>query len=468
MLPLESSPAELRSLGSAVLDAAVDFLESLGARPAHDPRSFTQDVAITGEAQPLAEVLATALRAAESGVETAGPRYLGYIPAGGLVSSAVAALLTQVLNRYATVADLAPGLVAIEQSVLDWLTTEFALPSTAGGLLTTGGSAATLSAVVAAREHHLGDESRGATLYVSGHTHLCVAKAARVAGLPRDCVRVVPVDDRLRMDPDAAARMIAADRRAGRQPFLLAGTAGTTDTGAVDPLTDLAALARRENLWFHVDGAYGGAFQLTERGRERLAGVELADSIVLDPHKGLFLPYGLGTLLVRDTATLVAAHRHDAPYLQDLGDGTGLPDYADHGVELTREHRGLRLWLPLRLHGVQAFRDALDEKLDLAEHTYRELGAMPGIDVPWHPSLSTVAFRCAAGDTATRAVFDAIRRDGRVFLTSTTIGGRFHIRLCVLSHRTHAEHVDEALAAVRAACSSTAAMTRSPRRLPTP
>ncbi|WP_020672991.1 pyridoxal phosphate-dependent decarboxylase family protein [Amycolatopsis nigrescens] len=449
-MPLESSPADLRKLGEATLDLAAGFIANLADRPSHDLSPSAERFAITGEPNELTELLTTVMRAAEPGVDTAGPRYLGYIPAGGLVSSAVAHLLALVLNRFPTVAEMAPGMVAIEQSVLDWMCAEFELPGTAGGLLTSGGSAATLSAVVAAREDRLGADSRGATLYVSGHTHLCVAKAARVAGLPRDCVRVVPTDDRLRMDPRAAARMIDEDRRAGRRPFLLAGTAGTTDTGAIDPLGDLAALAREQGLWFHVDGAYGGAFQLTARGRERLAGVAEADSVVLDPHKGLFMPYGLGTLLVRDVRTLSAAHRHDAPYLQDLVAGDGLPDYADHGVELTREHRGLRIWLPLRLHGVQAFRDELDEKLDLAGQAADELSAIPAVHVPWRPQLSTVAFRLREGDRATRTLFDAIRRDQRIFLTSTTIGGEFHIRLCVLSHRTHAEQVNEAVAAIRA------------------
>jgi aromatic-L-amino-acid decarboxylase len=451
---LEPSGDELRALGEAVLEFAASFVDELPERPAVNPAPLAEALArsleIGDRPRDLTTLLGTVRAAADLGIETAGPRYFGYIPAGGLPTSALGHLIALVLNRFPTVADLAPGMVAIEESVLGWLCREFDLPAdTSGGVLMSGGSAATLTALVAAREDRLGEDLAGATLYVSPHTHLCVAKAARIAGLARDAVRTVPVDADLRMDPAAAADLIAADRRAGRRPFLLVGTAGTTDTGAVDPLGDLAALARREALWFHVDGAYGGAFQLTARGRERLAGIEAADSIVLDPHKGLFVPYGLGAVLARDVRTLTRAHSHHGAYLQDLGTATGLPDHSDRSLELTRDHRGLRLWLPLQLHGAAAFREALDEKLDLAAWAHEQLVADAAIEVPWRPQLSTVVFRAAAGDDATRSLFDAIRRDGRILLTSTTIDGRMHVRLCILSVRSHAEHVAQAVETIR-------------------
>ncbi|ANN19227.1 amino acid decarboxylase [Amycolatopsis orientalis] len=443
MLPLEPSDAELRELGTTALEFVASFVAGLPGKPAHDPGAFAADLSITDNARPVGELLDTVRAAAALGVETAGPRYLGYIPAGGLITSAIAGLLTSALNRFGTVADMAPGLVAIEESVLRWLCREFGLPPGSGGVLTTGASLATLTAVVAARRTPDG------TLYVSEHTHVCVAKAAAIAGLPPESVRIVPVDDDLRMDPLAAARMIDQDRRRGLVPFLIAGTAGTTDTGAVDSLAELAGLARREDLWFHVDGAYGGAFQLTGRGRARFAGIEQADSITLDPHKGLFLPYGIGALLVRDTATLDRAYHRQAAYYQDLGQREGLPDYAHRGLELTRDHRGLRVWLPLRLHGVHAFREALDEKLDLAAQAYEQLLRFPGLELLGPPQLSTVVFRLRAGDGPTERLFDEIRARRRYFLTSTRIRGRFFIRLCVLSHRTHAEHVLGAVEEIR-------------------
>jgi aromatic-L-amino-acid decarboxylase len=251
------------------------------------------------------------------------------------------------------------------------------------------------------------------------------------------------------MDTAAAGRMIAADRAARRRPFLLVANAGSTDTGTVDPLAPAAELAAGEGLWFHADAAYGGFFQLTSRGRAALAGIEAADSIVLDPHKGLFLPYGTGLLLVRDTGPLRAAHAGQGHYLQDIAAGDDLPDYAALGAELTREFRGLRLWLPLHLHGVAAFRAALDEKLDLTAYAHADLAADPALDVPVTPDLSTVVFRMQSGtDRATLDLLERVNRTGRAFLSSTRIGGRATVRLCILSFRTHQEHIDDALGAI--------------------
>jgi aromatic-L-amino-acid decarboxylase len=394
-------------------------------------------------------LLDTFAEAARYATETAGPRHFAYVPGGGLVSSAIAEVVSRVTNRYTALATVAPGLVAMEQGVLRWLCTEFGQPPGAAGLVTTGASMATLCVVAAVRHDRLGADFGDGTIYVTEHTHRSVAKAARVTGLHPDRLRVVPVTVDLRMDVVAAARMIAADRAAGLRPFLLVGTAGTTSTGTVDPLLELAALARQEELWLHVDAAYGGFFQLTRRGRDRLIGIESADSVALDPHKGLFLPHGTGVLLVRDPEPLRAVFGEGGPYLQDIGAAGMLPNFADLGVELTREFRGLRLWLPLHLHGVAAFRTALDEKLDLAAFAHDELVGMKDVHVPWRPDLSTVAFRHVAGDHATQRLLERIHASGKVLLSSTSVGGHSMLRMCVLSHRTRVEHVKDALEVIR-------------------
>jgi len=278
-----------------------------------------------------------------------------------------------------------------------------------------------------------------------------VAKAARIAGFTSAQVRVVPVDEDLRMDLAAAEALIADDRERGLKPFFLVGTAGSTSTGTVDRLDALGVLAAREDLWFHVDGAYGGSFQLTDRGRTILHGVHRADSITLDPHKSLFLPYGTGLLLVRDEARLRAAHAADGHYLQDLDREHDLPDYGDLGPELTREYRGLRLWLPLHLHGVAAFRAELDEKLDLAALVHRELSADRNLEVPLVPDLTVTVFRSPFGDATTERLLERINGTRRIFLSSTRLDGKHTLRLCVLSHRTHRAHVEEALDIVRRA-----------------
>ncbi len=463
--PLEPGQADMIAWGEAAAGFAARFIEGLASAPASG--AAAQPALREKLLRPPAEtpsdfgsLLATFGAAASSAVETAGPGYLAYIPGGGLYTSALAEFLARTVNRYTGLAALAPELVAMEHGVLRWLCGEFGLPASAGGLITTGGSLATLAAIVAARHHHLGEDFLAGTLYVTGHTHHCVVKAARIAGLPAARVRTVPVTAGLRMDTAAAAAMIAADRSAGLRPFLLVGNAGATDTGAVDPLGELAALAAREGLWFHADGAYGGCFQLTPRGRARLAGIADADSIVLDPHKGMFLPYGTGVLLVRDQARLRAAHSGDAHYLQDAGDEAGLPDFAALGPELTREFRGLRLWLPLHLHGVAAFRSALAEKLELARDAYQDLAADPALEVPWEPDLSTVAFRLRdRDDDACLAVLARINATGRVFLSSTRVGGRVMLRLCILSHRTHRAHVAGALSIIHAAARGGPAQT---------
>jgi aromatic-L-amino-acid decarboxylase len=246
--------------------------------------------------------------------------------------------------------------------------------------------------------------------------------------------------------------MVKEDRDAGRRPFLVVPSAGTTNTGAVDPLAETAAVAEEEGLWTHVDAAYGGFFQLTERGRDRFRGIERADSITLDPHKAMFLPYGTGALLVRDGTLLRDAHAAEGDYLQDLGSEEEIPNFTEYSPELSRPFRGLSMWLPLQLHGVDAFRAALDEKLDLARFVHRELRAMPELEVPWEPELSVVAFRLAGGDDRRNAaLLDRINGSRRVFLSSTRIGGRHWIRVCIVSHRTHRDRVEEAVDIIGAA-----------------
>jgi len=249
---------------------------------------------------------------------------------------------------------------------------------------------------------------------------------------------------------------IAADRKAGFTPFLISGNAGTTNTGAVDDLTALADLARDEGLWLHVDGAYGGFFALTARGSIEMAGMDRADSITLDPHKGLFLPYGTGSILVRDARTLRRAHSHHAAYLPKMQKESGLVDFCEISPELSRDFRGLRVWLPFKMHGAGVFRRALDEKLDLARLAAAQLRLIPGIEVLAEPQLSLVAFRLAPKGVEPTALNDLnerllarINARQRVFLTATTLEGRLTLRICVLSFRTHEDRMREGLSNIR-------------------
>jgi len=277
----------------------------------------------------------------------------------------------------------------------------------------------------------------------------------RIAGLKESVKRMIPLDGRHRMRPDALEKAVEGDAQAGLRPWLIAATAGTTDTGAVDPLDELADVARQHGLWLHVDGAYGAPFALTEHGKQLLRGIERSDSVVLDPHKGLFLPFGSGAVLVREGSHLLEAHHYDASYLQDkdtLASGDEVSP-ADLSPELTRPFRALRLWLPLKLAGVAPFRAALEEKLLLACHFHRRMMLEEGFEVGPPPDLSIVTFRYLPRrgdpDSFNRKLINVVQRDGRVFLSSTKINGRFTLRVAILSLRTHLDTIEQAVEILR-------------------
>jgi aromatic-L-amino-acid decarboxylase len=376
----------------------VRHIESLPQAPAngaHDgaamARSLREPPPAAG--RPYEEILEFLFdRAIPNSFTTPGPGYLAYIPGGGIFHTAVADLIANSVNRYVGVFAAAPALAQLEANVLSWFAEWVGLPAGAGGTLTSGGSLANFTGLVVARRARLDENFLDATIYASRETHHSVAKAAMLAGFPTRNVRPLDTDDSYRARPEALRAAIAADRAAGLRPFLVVGNAGTTNTGAVDPLRDLARVASAEGLWFHVDAAYGGFFALTERGRRTMDGLELADSIVLDPHKALFLPYGTGALLVRDGAVMRDALRMEADYLPPPAE-EDLPDFHALSPELSRPFRGLRVWLPLQMLGVEPFRAALDEKLDLAAWLCDEVRAIPGIEILAEPQLSLFAFR---------------------------------------------------------------------------
>jgi aromatic-L-amino-acid decarboxylase len=392
-----------------------------------------------------------------TGVDNAAPGELAYIPGSGLLAAALGDLIAAVANRHTGLASFTPAAVALEQGLLRWLTGLFGLPAGAQGLLLSGGSAANLTAIVAAREARSPTSSDRACIYVGRHAHASVRKAARIAGLRPEHVRVCGSSDGLRLDPEAVRVAVKQDRDDGLIPVAIVGAAGTTNAGAVDPLDDLATLSEELGLWLHVDAAYGGFFRLTERGRSRLAGIERADSITLDPHKSLFLPFGTGALLVRDRTTLEHTFAEEADYLRDHDDDPApvasgpetLPDFSALSPELTRPWRGLGLWLALTLHGTDAFEVALDRALDLARWAYEQLAEDPDVEVGSRPDLSIVTFRVPGGDAAQDAALEAINAEGTVRLSSTVIGGRVTLRLAVLSHRTTEATVARAVTLIR-------------------
>jgi aromatic-L-amino-acid decarboxylase len=457
MIPLDPSVEQMRELGDAALAYAIDFLQRRPAAPASDLVDAAETARRYRESPPeeggdFKELLDLVEVAALKATDNSGPGFLAYIPGGGLFASSLADLLSTTIDRFVNMGMTAPVAAQVEVNVVRWLCDLFGFPAASRGVLTSGGSMANLSAVVTARTARLGEGFSRGTVYVSEQAHLSVKKAALIAGIPLANVRAVPVTSQLRIDVDALGDAIRRDRADGLTPFLAVASAGTTNTGAVDALAEVADVAERERLWLHVDAAYGGFFQLTERGRRRFAGIERADSITLDPHKGMFLPYGTGSLIVRDGPALRRAHHLGAAYLQDIPEDEEIPNFSDYSPELSRDFRGLRVWFPLKLHGVGAFRAALDEKLDLAQILADGLRAIPELELPWDVDLTVVPFRLrGADDEANRRLLDEINASRRVVLSSTTIDDRFVIRACILSHRTHRDRIDECVEIVRRA-----------------
>jgi len=399
-----------------------------------------------GDFPVLLETIKTAVIC--EGINPASGGHMGYIPGGGIYPSAWGDFLADISNCYSGVSFASPGGAKMERLLVQWMAELVGYPETAGGDLTSGGSMANLTAVIAARETMgiRASQVEGSCIYSTSDSHHCIDKAIRAAGLADCKKRLVPMDNRFRMDASALHEQISKDQAAGLRPWLIIASAGTTDTGAVDPIDGIAKVAEQHDLWLHVDAAYGGFFLLCEEGREVLRGLEKAHSIVLDPHKGMFLPYGSGAVLVRDEEWLAQSQAYQADYMQDARVASGHYSPADLSLELTRPFRGLRFWLPLKLFGLAPFRAALAEKIWLARYFYERLEETPGWETGPFPELSVVTYRFIpdSGDTDVfnRELVKAVQADGKVFISSTLIDGKFFLRLAVLHFRTHLLQVD--------------------------
>jgi aromatic-L-amino-acid/L-tryptophan decarboxylase len=455
VVSLEYSAADMRAMADAVVTRCIEHVASLGSQP------------ICGDVEAAALCRAMRESAPEQGsaldglldqlfdefvprsFNSAGPGYLAYIPGGGVYPAALADFIANTVNRYTGVWQAAPALVQLEANALDWLREWMGFPEQGRGLFTTGGSMATFNAILCARERHLGADIRRGVIYTSDQAHHCVLKAAKIAGIMPDRVRAIPCDASYRLPLPALGEAIAADRAAGLVPFVVVSNAGTTNTGAVDPLDAIADLCQAEGLWHHIDGAYGAFFQLCEDGRRTLSGLSRADSLTLDPHKGMFLPYGTGALLVRDGAALRAAHEATADYLPAMPHPEDFYDPSQHGPDLSRGFPGLRVWLTIKLYGAAAYRAAIAEKRALALDAFHRIAALPGIVIDAPPELSLFAFHVswpgatlADEDAATRRLMAQTTARGRVMVTGAVARGRYLGRVCVLSFRTHAGEID--------------------------
>jgi aromatic-L-amino-acid decarboxylase len=475
---LEPDEKAMREMVATSLDHIVHHIDTLSSKPVNDASRGRTVACEMREALPengasFESLLDTLFNdVIPTSVNTAGPGYVGYIPGGGIFPAALADFIAKSVNRHVGYYYMSPAIVQLEWNVIRWFCDIVGYGADAGGVLTSGGSIATLTAIIAARTTRLPEDFRSGVIYLTTQTHYSVAKAALLAGFPERCLRMVAVDEDWRMDPAALQSMIEEDRAAGLRPFMVVGTAGTTNTGAVDPLSAIADIAERENLWLHVDAAYGGFFMLTAAGRNILTGIERADSITLDPHKGLCLPYGTGALLARNLDTLKRTYSARADYLPAMNDVEGEIDFCGLSPELSRDWRGLRVWLPLKMYGSAPFRENLNEKLALARQAELALRTMPNIEVVAAPQLSVLAFRLVLADrnpeeldAVNQRFLEAISRRQRILLSSTRLNGRFSLRFALLSFRTHEDRLLEGLEDIRDAALEVLAAGEAPETI---
>ncbi|MCC6824325.1 MAG: aminotransferase class V-fold PLP-dependent enzyme [Acidobacteria bacterium] len=449
---LEPDSVERSAARSAVVEHAEEFLDTI-----YDRRAFTLspnagsgllDSPISESGIPIADALELIADNVESGgINPASGGHLGYIPGGGIYLSALGDYLADVFNWYAGVFYAGPGAVRMENMLVRWMCSLVGYPSGSHGNLTSSGSLANLIAIITARDakNIRSRDVERAVIYLSEQTHHSIDKAIRVAGLGDCVIRYLPLDERFRIKAGALTEQVKADKDQGLLPFCVVASAGTTDVGAIDPLPEIGAIAREHGLWYHIDAAYGGFFILTAEGKDRLRGIELSDSVIMDPHKGLFMPYGLGVVLVRNVDDLKRSFGYNANYMQDAVAEIDELSPADTSPELTKHFRGLRFWLPLKLHGVAPFRACLDEKLLLAKYFCEEIKKL-GFETVVEPELSVVAYRWVPkegdADEFNQALLAHVVSDGRVFISSTMLNGRFTLRFACLSFRTHLATVD--------------------------
>lgn len=450
---LEYTSDEMREMGRMVVERSAAHLAAIGEAPscgdvdvAELCRSLRERAPEAGSAlEPILDLVFDEL--VPCSFTTPGPGYLAYIPGGGVYPAALADFIADTTNRYTGVWAASPALVQLEANVLEWLRDWMHFPAGAAGLFTPGGSMATFNAILCARERHLGVSVRDGTLYTSDQAHHSIVKAAKLAGIFHDRVRVIPTDADFRMKVDALADAITDDRRRGLRPFMVASSAGTTNTGAVDPLDEIADLCQGEGLWHHIDGAYGAFFHMCPGLQPLLRGLPRGDSLTLDPHKGMFLPYGTGAVLVREGSALRDVHSATAGYLpENQGE---FYDPAQYGPELSRGFPGLRVWMAVKMFGATRYRAAIAEKRALAVWAAERVARIPGVVMDAWPQLSLFAFHLEgpalatqeARNVATRRLMERVTARGRVMLTGCTIDGRHLARVCVLSFRTHQDRM---------------------------
>ncbi len=451
---LQLSREEMRTLGYRVVDVLVDhFAEKeesdLGRSPDRAeledrlresmPEEGDDPHAVLDQVE--ADILPNTKRVDH-------PRFFGFVPGPNNFISVLADALASGFNVFSGTWISGAAAAQVELVVIDWLCDLCGLPDSAAGLFTSGGSMANVTALAAARHAMLGDDPEDAVAYCSDQTHTSVDRALRLLGFGPDQLRRLPADDQYRLSPARLREAVAADRAEGRRPFCIIANAGTTNTGAVDPLPELAALADDHDLWLHVDGAYGAAAVFCGRGRDRLAGLDRVDSLSLDPHKWLFQPFEIGGVLVRDEKHLRRAFRLEGEYLEDAMGRDEEVNFSAYSIQLTRRFRALKLWMTLKVFGKSHVAAAVERGFERAEEAECLLRDRSAWRIVSSASMGIVAFRCvpegrteAEVDALNRRLASALSAEGEAFLTKTTLDSRPVLRLCTINPRTRSEDI---------------------------
>jgi glutamate/tyrosine decarboxylase-like PLP-dependent enzyme len=464
---LELDAATMRRVGYQVVDLLVDRLAKLDTEPAWRAGDRAELERLLRRAAPDGPVEFEAILESlvRDALPHAGrvdhPRFFGFVPSSPTWPGILGDLIAAGYNVFQGSWLGGSGASEIELIVLDWFKEWVGYPATASGLFTSGGSVANLTAIALARQLRFGGHDERAVLYMSTESHSSCDRAARVVGFRSDRVRRLPVDEGFQLDPGALATAIREDRAAGLEPLFVIANGGSTSTGVVDPLAAIADVCADENVWMHVDAAYGGFAVLTDRGVVALDGLGRADSMTLDPHKWLYQPFEAGCLLVRNGPDLERAFRVLPDYLQDAavadGDDRERPvNFMDRGIQLTRSARAIKVWVSIQYFGLDAFRAAIDRTLDLAQFAERRLRASGLFEILSPARLGVVCFRRVAfpeGRVTDEARLDELNafllRDlcdsGFALMSSTRVRGQYSLRFCILGHRTRQSDVERTI-----------------------
>jgi aromatic-L-amino-acid decarboxylase len=440
---------EMRRAGTEALDMIIDHFLKVGQEPVIRKRPRREldemfDLSLPALPEDLDRLLhETREKIFSSILHLDHPRCFAFVPGPSNFISVIAALLASGFNVFNGIWLEASGAAAIELAVIRWLTEAVGYGEQSGGIFVSGGSAANMTALCVAREKLLGDDFNRGTVYFSDQTHSSVNRALKVLGIPASHVRILPSSDSFTLEVDRLAAAVAEDRSKGLDPFLVVGNAGTTNTGAVDPLADIGALCARESLWFHVDGAIGASASFCKRGKKLLRGIDLADSITLDPHKWLFQSYETGCLLVKNREDLLDTFNMHPEYLQDAKSSVDEPNFADFGMQLTRDFKALKLWLSFKAFGSRALAEALEWGFHLAEFTEEQVRSRGGLDLMTEPSMGILCFRYVPNrgvdfdlNLLQQKIAQRLVEDGFAMLTTTVIRGETVLRMCTINPRT--------------------------------